>query len=1285
MLFPAQMRIASLILLVLLLGSNLEAQVAQTSISAVSPPGAQRGQTIDVTISSGKDLDMVDKLVFSHAGITAKQKMRDQAGKQVPVTNTFELTVAADVPIGFHDVRAHGYFGISNPRTFVISDSPEVLENDANNTLDTAQPVELGHIVNGASNRAADVDFYKLTLPANYHLVTEAEAQTIDSRMRAQIELLNASGRRLERSRGGYRGDPVLDYTVKDAGEYYLKVTEFSYRGSNDYFYRLHVNSRPHIDFIIPASGQPGSNSSYTIHGRNLPGGAPSGVIIDGVELQKVTTNIAIPANPDQLKLNHNLLPAESSADVFGWRLQTPQGTSNSLSIHYADAPVILEQEPNNDATHAQQITIPTDITGQFQEKLDTDWYQFTAKAGDVYAIEAYGQRLGKQTDPRFIVEQVTVNDKGEESVKRLTDQDDVKTTIGGDDFNTRHRDPVWMLTVPADGAYRVMISDRYRENRGDAQLLYRLVIRKQTPDFRLVAFASTPNAAANQPGTTGVLSLRKGDNSYIDVLAHRIDGFNGVIDVKVENLPAGVTCPGAVIGPGTNSARLILTAAPDAEINATAIQVKGEAKIEAPQTQKELKAAVAAIKPTEDKIPALSKAVADVMPKIQAAQKKLETDRQTAEAQVKTALTSLTNAQKAQQTAQAVVTEQQKKVQAAETVLNTRNAELKTTQDALTKAKADAAADAENQDKANAVKTVEQQVQVATKNQQDATNAVNAEKQKLTQVDNDLKAKTAVATKAAADKKTADDNLKNKVTQAEAELKKIQDVLKAAQDKLTAGQKVIGDTKQKVNTLQQQLQQTAKPTTHIARTASLIWTGSQNTGENTDSRLTRSLMVSVMDDLAEFQAVVTAPSNRFEVSQSSQVLIPVKVERREGFDNNVTLTFAGFDARTSKLQVENKPLNKGETEGVRRVFIPKDSPPGAYTLYLNSQAQVSYARNPVAIAEAKATVDTAEADRKAKEEANKQAIAAQQKADADLKATEQKLKTATDALTNAQKAQQASQKVVTDQQAVVKTAEATLKTRDAELKTAQDALAKAKADLEADKENPEKAKAVATTEQQLQTATKAQVDATNATNAEKQKLTQAEADLKVKTEAVTKADAEKKTTETAVATSKEVKTKADATAKTAADALKTATTAKTNADKNLQNVTNANKAKHVNLTVPSTPVVLVVSEAPYEVAIAAPDGGNLKKGASTDVKVTVKRIPRFDGPVTVTLPLPPGVTGLKADPLTIPPDQTEGILKIHADGNAPDGKPTNLIIRGQADFLGKASVDAPLSLNLTK
>ena len=260
-----------------------------------------------------------------------------------------------------------------------------------------------------------------------------------------------------------------------------------------------------------------------------------------------------------------------------------------------------------------------------FQNKRDTDRFQFEAKAGEVYYIEVFGQRLGRETDPRFLVEQITKNDKGEEQVKRLVDQDDNEITIGGDDFNTRHRDPAWKFSVPADGIYRIVLSDRYSENRGHPGLVYRLVIRKESPDFRLIAFASQPNAQANQPGQPGVLSLRKGENNQIDVLAHRIDGFEGAIFVSVEGLPAGVTCRGAVIGEKETSARLIFSASADAAVAATTFQLIGEATIDDFAKVRALDAAEKAVKPAVDAISNLQKAVDAATPKLTQAQQKLD------------------------------------------------------------------------------------------------------------------------------------------------------------------------------------------------------------------------------------------------------------------------------------------------------------------------------------------------------------------------------------------------------------------------------------------------------------------------------------------------------------------------------------------------------------------------------------------------------------------------------------------------------------------------------------
>jgi len=48
-----------------------------------------------------------------------------------------------------------------------------------------------------------------------------------------------------------------------------------------------------------------------------------------------------------------------------------------------------VEQEPNNDPSKANRITVPGGITGRFQQSDDTDYYIFSAKKGQKLAIEA--------------------------------------------------------------------------------------------------------------------------------------------------------------------------------------------------------------------------------------------------------------------------------------------------------------------------------------------------------------------------------------------------------------------------------------------------------------------------------------------------------------------------------------------------------------------------------------------------------------------------------------------------------------------------------------------------------------------------------------------------------------------------------------------------------------------------------------------------------------------------------------------------------------------------------
>jgi Bacterial pre-peptidase C-terminal domain. len=178
------------------------AQLPASRLNSVFPPGGARGSSVEVTLS-GTDLDLVEKLHFSHPGLSAAPKTRDpkpfEEGPQ-PVPNVFVVTIASDVPPGTYDVRAVGKFGISNARTFAVSDLTETLETEPNDTAETAQEVPLG-VVNARSNRAADVDWFKFNAKAGQRLIIQVLGQQIDSPIDATITLYDAQGQQIDADR----------------------------------------------------------------------------------------------------------------------------------------------------------------------------------------------------------------------------------------------------------------------------------------------------------------------------------------------------------------------------------------------------------------------------------------------------------------------------------------------------------------------------------------------------------------------------------------------------------------------------------------------------------------------------------------------------------------------------------------------------------------------------------------------------------------------------------------------------------------------------------------------------------------------------------------------------------------------------------------------------------------------------------------------------------------------------------------------------------------------------
>lgn len=580
----------SAFLLVALGASVALAELPNARLNGVFPVGGKQGSTVELSLA-GEDLDDLTGLHFSHPGITAQPKLAPPAAGKPPqpVPMQFVAQIAADVPRGVYEVRAAGRYGISNPRAFLVGKLNEIVDPEGNDRPATALEVALETTVNGKLS-AERSEFFKFQAKQGERVTIDCWAHRCDSRADATLVLRDAKGNELARNNDAFRRDPFLDFTAPADGAYTVEIFDFLHRGgSPEFVYRLHFTSAPTIDFVFPAAGLPGSKGTYALFGRNLPGGAKTDQKgLDGRVLDRLDVTIELPADPlsrSQLPQASLVEPQDSGLDAFLYRLSTPQGESNGVPIFYATAPVALEQEPNDLPTQATKVAPPCEVAGQFNPKKDQDWITFDAKAGEQWYLEVYSERLGLSTDPYLLVQRVQKNDKGEEVAQDVVELDDPKLLPqdqrNATSYDISHGDLVYKLSVPSDGTYRVLVRDLYNQSRGCGTYCYRLAIRKPSPDFRLIAVGEPPVNPQNQ-NQTSLWSplLRRGGTQALRIHALRQDDFEGEITVSVEGLPAGVTCPELVLGPGATTGNLIFSAAEDAPAWSGTLKISGKAKI---------------------------------------------------------------------------------------------------------------------------------------------------------------------------------------------------------------------------------------------------------------------------------------------------------------------------------------------------------------------------------------------------------------------------------------------------------------------------------------------------------------------------------------------------------------------------------------------------------------------------------------------------------------------------------------------------------------------------------
>lgn len=434
------------------------------------------------------------------------------------IENKFTVTIAPDAEVAVYDARVVSRLGVSTARAFSVSRLPEVTRIKANNTVETALVLPTNTICNATMTKRA-VDYYSFTGTKGKRVAIDCAATGIDSRLNPVVILADGAGRDLLVNRTG----GVLDFTPPADGTYLVKVSDLTFQGGDRHFYRL--------------------------------------------ALQEVAGNGPAPRQP-----------LTQTVSAMSW---PPTGLAPTAAAQ--------ETEPNNQAAQAQKVTLPCDIAGSFYPAADVDTYEFTAKKGETWWVEVASERLGLNTDPFVLVQRIT-KQGDKETLTDVAELYDIASPMklstngysyDGPPYDAGSPDVNGKFEVKEDGVYRLQVRDLFGGTRSDANNVYRLLVRQAQPDFSLAAWAvhmTLRNGDRN--ALSKPMALRAGDSRVFEVVVQRRDGFDGEIEIAMENLPSRVKASGLKIAKGKTYGHLILTADSNAKSSFSLANIIGRASL---------------------------------------------------------------------------------------------------------------------------------------------------------------------------------------------------------------------------------------------------------------------------------------------------------------------------------------------------------------------------------------------------------------------------------------------------------------------------------------------------------------------------------------------------------------------------------------------------------------------------------------------------------------------------------------------------------------------------------
>lgn len=576
-------------------------------ISSVEPPGIQREIASPIRVS-GKHLG--NNLAFHSTSPHIRGRVTSVESNSL----TLEVIASPETPRGPVPFTLQGPGGTSKPATLHIDDVRQIVRNETSMFVP-----KLPASVWSRHTHGGTPDDIVFDAAAGDELTFDLETRAVGGRGNFSLTLLDAHLNVLARN-DTFAGsdDPWLTHRFERDGRYRIRVTEESLLGGEDFLYRLTLGPIPYITGVFPLSvteDEPGpvdwlgtglTRPRTHVNTSSLDGAAealrtPAGL---GDIRRRREPTVAVVSYPAPVESEPNDLPPQAATvpvpssingrfqtpgdtdlfrfraeagrplilETFAWRAGSPADTRiELLSPDGQRLPQRLLRAVRNSAiTFRNEDANDNGIRFENWEEMEVNEYVyangevmrlFRAPQGPDSDSLLYASWAGKRRawfnttaiahpldESCYVVEPLPLG-----TVPPPNGLPVFTTYFENDDDGDRESGPdSRVLFTPATtGDVLVRVTESTRRH-GD-RFTYRLVIRDPEPRFNLSLTPTTP-------------TVLPGGGISFTVIARRLDGFDGEIQVHLDRLPAGwhATSP-LVIQSGMDSAQGTLSAAPTA------------------------------------------------------------------------------------------------------------------------------------------------------------------------------------------------------------------------------------------------------------------------------------------------------------------------------------------------------------------------------------------------------------------------------------------------------------------------------------------------------------------------------------------------------------------------------------------------------------------------------------------------------------------------------------------------------------------------------------------------